>query len=272
MAPQHFTVHGMTDKGSTMLHDDPLYTDASLVAFYDAENEGGDDLAYCTHLAGSARSVLDLGCGTGVFLTGIEAEQRVGVDPARAMLDIARQRRGGTRVEWIEADARCLDLDRQFELIVLTGHAFQVFLTEADQRAVLDTIARHLAPEGRFIFDSRNPACRAWEEWQPHNSRRSVDHPSLGTVEAWNTAEHDPTTGIVNYHTFYRLADGRELTAESRIRFTQQATLARLIIDAGLTVERWLGDWQGRPFDHAAPEIIPLGHPAKDEPSLPSAR
>ncbi|MDR6951909.1 SAM-dependent methyltransferase [Ancylobacter sp. 3268] len=242
-----------------MSHDDPLYTDAALVAFYDAENQGGADMAFCTKLARGVGSVLDLGCGTGSFLAGLDAPQRVGVDPAAAMLDIARARPGGTDVEWIETDARRLDLGRRFELVVMTGHAFQVFLGEDDQRAALATIARHLAPGGRFIFDSRNPAGREWEEWQPHNSRRRVVHPRHGEVEAWNSAVHDAATGIVTYDTFYRLGDGRELAAASRIRFTPRDELARLIAGAGLAVERWFGDWSGRPFDEDAPEIIPLG-------------
>lgn len=242
-----------------MAHDDPLYTNASLVAFYDTENDWGEDRGYCAGLARTAGSVLDLGCGTGVFLVGIDAPVRVGVDPAAAMLDVARTRSGGDGVEWIEADARQLDLGRRFDLVVMTGHAFQVFLTDEDQRAALATIARHLAPGGRFIFDSRNPACREWEEWQPQNSRRHVDHPLHGQVEAWNTATHDATTGIVTYETFYRLADGAELSAASRIRFTPRDALAQRMTDAGLSVERWLGDWTGSPFDEAAPEIIPLG-------------
>ncbi|MBB3770299.1 SAM-dependent methyltransferase [Angulomicrobium tetraedrale] len=243
-----------------MQQQDPLYTDASLVAFYDAENDWGEDRAFCAALARGVGSVLDLGCGTGAFLAGIDAPVRVGVDPARAMLDVARARPGGESVEWIEADARHLDLGRRFDLIVMTGHAFQVFLDAHDQRAALAALARHLAPGGRFIFDSRNPACREWEEWQPHNSRRRIDHPLHGAVEAWNAAEHAAASGIVTYQTFYHLADGREWSASSRIRFTERAELAGLMAEAGLAVERWLGDWSGSPFTETAPEIIPLGH------------
>jgi SAM-dependent methyltransferase len=242
--------------------DDPLYTDAALVAFYDAENDWGEDRAFCAHLARAAGSVLDLGCGTGAFLAGIDAGERVGVDPAGAMLEVARHRPGGADVRWIEADARYLALDRRFDLIVMTGHAFQVFLTEDDQRAALASIARHLAPAGSFIFDSRNPACREWEEWQPAMSERQIEHPRHGRVTAWNTAVQDEASGIVTYGTFYRLADGRVLSADSRIRFTPAADLARMIVGAGLAVDRWFGDWAGGPMTLQSAEIIPLGRRA----------
>ena len=151
-------------------------------------------------------------------------------------------------------------LGRRFDLILLTGHAFQVFLTREDRRAVLATIAAHLAPGGRFVFDSRNPACREWEEWGPEQSRRCVEHPRLGAVTAWNDVACDPATGIVTYGTHYEIrATGKRLSALSRIAFPEKDELERLIVEAGLCVERWFGDWQGADWRADAREIIPLG-------------
>lgn len=240
------------------------YDDPDLVSFYDLENGWRADFDFCAGLAGEAKSVLDLGCGTGELAAGIA--QRfpdcavTGADPAVSMLDIARRRPGGEKVEWIAADARTLDLGRRFDLIVLTGHAFQVFLAPEDQLAALRTIARHLTPRGRFVFDSRNPAAEEWREWVPEESQHEVEHPTLGTVEAWNEAEHDAATGIVTYETHYRVvATGRRLAARSRIRFTPKDELEGLIAEAGLHVTRWLGDWQGSAWTPASKEIIPLG-------------
>ena len=241
--------------------DDRLYQDPALAQFYDLENGWAADFDTCLDLAEGAASVLDLGCGTGELAARLaEGRSVVGVDPAAPMLAVARQRPGGDRVEWVEADARSLDLGRRFDLIVLTGHAFQVFLTEHDQRAVLAAIARHLAPEGRFIFDSRNPAAAAWRRWTPEGSRRSLAHPRLGAVEAWNDVAQDPATGIVTYRTHYRVAaSGQTFSAASKLRFTDRETLSMLLTEAGLRVERWLGDWQGGPCTEDSPELIPIG-------------
>lgn len=191
--------------------DDSLYFDPQLVAFYDLENEGGDDFDYCIGFARHARSVLDLGCGTGQLAAALAAGRSVvGVDPAAPMLEIARDRAGGEKVEWVEADARTVRLDRRFDLVVLTGHAFQVFLTREDQQAVLGTIAHHLAPGGRFIFDTRNPAFQAWLGWVPENSVRLLEHPRFGVVKAWNDAQRDETTGVVTYQTHYELAASKK--------------------------------------------------------------
>ena len=212
-------------------------------------------------LAWWPRPVLDLGCGTGQFLSRLsEGVMAVGVDPATAMLDVARARPNGQRVTWVEADARSVRLRRCFDWIVLTGHAFQVFLTPEDQRAVVATIAAHLVPGGRFIFDSRNPAWEAWREWGPEAPKYQIEHPQLGCVEAWSDASQDPATGIVTYETHYRvLEDGRQFSAASKIAFPSQPTIADLLDDAGLVVEQWLGDWQGAEFDPRSEEIIPVG-------------
>jgi ubiquinone/menaquinone biosynthesis C-methylase UbiE len=241
--------------------EDHLYEDPELVGFYDLENIWGDDFDLCVRLAAEARSVLDLGCGTGQLAAALAERCEVtGVDPAGAMLEAARRRPGGDRVTWIEADARDLELGHRFDLVLLTGHAFQVFLTHEDQLAVLRTIARHLNPRGRFLFDSRNPTAEEWREWVPEESQHEVEHPTLGTVEAWNDVAHDPASGIVTYETHYRIdATGKHLAARSQIKFTPKDELEGLIADAGLHVTRWLGDWQGNAWTPASREIIPIG-------------
>ena len=240
---------------------DRLYSDPDLVQFYDIENTGGDDFNYCVAFAGNARSVLDLGCGTGQLAAALSQGRRVtGVDPASPMLDVGRGRSGGDKVDWVEGDARTVRLGRRFDLVLLTGHAFQVFLSDEDQKAVLRTIADHLAPGGQFIFDTRNPNRKEWLEWTPEHSERMVMHPSLGAVKSWNDVERDPVTGIVTYATFYELPGaGKVLEAESKIAFPAKEDLAGMLDEAGLLVEQWLGNWRGEPYLDSAPEIIPIG-------------
>lgn len=248
---------------ATVPTEDRLYRDADLAQFYDLENGWAPDLGYCFELAREARSLLDLGCGTGQLAASLTGGRDVvGVDPAEPMLAIAQARPGGDMATWVCADARSVRLGRRFDLVVLTGHAFQVFLTDEDQRAVLATIAAHLAPEGRFIFDTRNPAMEEWREWTPAESARTLKHPALGAVDAWNDVAQDPATGIVTYETHYRVIEtGRVYSASSQLRFTARDDLAAMLAEAGLAVDDWLGDWTGSPCGPASKEIIPVGGP-----------
>ncbi len=250
------------------MSEDPLYEDAALARFYDLDVEWGADRDFCLDLARGAGSVLDLGCGTGALALRIAAETDATVtalDPAAAMLDIARSRKGAERLDWVQADARRADLGRSYDLILMTGHAFQVFLTSDDRARCLATIARHLAPGGRFIFDSRNPRLREWEDWRPDLSRRILNDPQIGQVEAWNDVCWDATYRIVTYETVYRTSvDGREYRATSRIAFPDLDELTSQIAEAGLEVERWFGDWSGGQVDAESPELIPYGRRADD--------
>lgn len=240
---------------------DPLYAEPALVRFYDLDNGWAPDCDFVAGLAQPGMRLLDLGCGTGVL--GAALAQRgvavTGVDPAAAMLAVARARTGGTGVRWIEGDALALRLPDRFDLVVMTGHAFQVFLTDADRLALLRTIAAHLAPGGRFVFDTRNPAVEEWRLWTPKRSRRWLEDAEFGPVLAWNDVQFDPVTQVAHYLTVYRLSDGQEHRAEGAAGFVGRETLAGLLDAAGLAVERWLGDWQGHGCAADAPEIIPLG-------------
>ena len=241
-----------------------LYADPAHARFYDHHCPWSPDCDFCLALAREgSRTVLDLGCGTGRLAVRIAAEtgaETWGVDPAPAMLSQARSRTGGAAVRWVDGDARTARLGRRFDLVVMTGHAFQTLLTPADRAAALATIAVHLSPGGRFVFDSRNPNAREWLSWTPEASRETFAVPGLGTITAWNNHTADEAAGIITYSTFYDVpAEGRTLSSVSRIAFPPYETLANEIAEAGLTADRWMGEWDGRPYAPDAPEIIPVG-------------
>src|SRR3954453_3853806 len=118
------------------LHADEAYTDAAFVRLYDAENPWHPMDDFYQRLDRAAASVLDVGCGTGTRLARTrEIGHRgrlVGVDPAEAMLAIARRK--SSEVEWGRGDAQSLDLADRFGLVTMTGHAFQLLLDDAAVR------------------------------------------------------------------------------------------------------------------------------------------
>ena len=77
-----------------------------------------------------------------------------GLDPAEAMLRQARKR---PDIEWVLGDLASVDWCREFAIVVMTGHAFQVFLEDDQLRESLATIRSALTGYGRFVFETRNP-------------------------------------------------------------------------------------------------------------------
>lgn len=242
-----------------------LYADMGLATFYDTAQPQRDDFACCRKLAEQASSVLDLGCGTGDLAISLAGDRRVvAVDPAKAMLDLAEQKHGADGVVWIKGDARSIRLGETFDLIMLTGHAFQVFLDRSQRLECLRTIAAHLSPDGVFVFDSRNPDFDAPKERTKAQTLTRLRHPQLGEIEKWNVSNYDRSRQILTYSNHYRIvASGEVRSAEDRIAYPPQAELADLIVIAGLHAVRWLGDWTGAPFGPEAREIIPVGRLAR---------
>ena len=69
--------------------------------------------------------------------------------------------------------------------MLLTGNAFQAFLTRADQDALIATgVTRHLAPDGVFGFETRNPAGHDLGDEPEGPSRRSTTSTSTGQPRA----------------------------------------------------------------------------------------
>lgn len=238
-----------------------IYFDPDIAQFYDGSNRARPDFEFCQQLATGNMSILDLGCGTGALALTLAPENSVvAVDPAAPMIEIAKSKKGADAVDWRVADAKNLRLDQKFDLVVLTGHTFQVFLNETDQSSVLGTISAHLKPKGRFIFDTRNPEFGGSKERSRGQVKRSFEHAQLGLVDCWNSSTYDQQTQILSYENGYVVeATGASYSAEAKIKYTSQGDISRLLNEAGLEATSWFGDWTGQSFHSDAPEIIPIG-------------
>jgi ubiquinone/menaquinone biosynthesis C-methylase UbiE len=186
-----------------------------------------------------ARSVLDLGCGTGVFALmlaerGIEV---TGVEPATAMLDVARAKPGAERVRWIHGDASAIPEDVAVDMVTMTANVAQVFLTDDDWPATLAVCHRALRPGGRLVFESRDPHRRAWEEWTEDRTRSTTDIPGVGRVTDWVqvTAVDGPLVTFESPNVFE--SDGTVITSVSTLRFRSREELEASLVEAGFVVD-----------------------------------
>ncbi len=251
-----------------MSQETDLFEDEFLASLYDHFNPWGvcDDfyLGLAREIGGS---VLDLGCGTGMLACRIAMEglQVTGVDPSEAMLRVARSRPGSERVHWIQAKGQTLLSPQRFDFIYMTGHAFQAVLTDDDALALMRTVHDHLTADGRFVFETRNPAKQAWLSRTP-DKRNCVTTDEHGRIEESHTAVACGETGIVDLRNRYRFLDaGRTVVGHHRLRFIDRDHLHRLLIAAGLRPQLWYGDWDRSPLAGASPEIIVVArrHPTR---------
>ena len=219
---------------------DPIFAEPRLAAVYDAFDGARDDLAPYVALAEElgARSVLDIGCGTGSLacLLAAGVMHVVGLDPAAASLEVARGKPHAERVRWVHGDATSLP-PLQVDLVTMTANVAQVFLDDGAWAATLDAARAALRPGGRLVFESRRPERRAWLEWDRERSLRRAVVPGAGAVETWAEVT-DVRADLVSFRrTFAFEADGAVLTSDSTLRFRSRDELARSLVEAGFSVE-----------------------------------
>ncbi len=235
------------------------FSDERVAALYDVFHPPleRDDYRFYIELVMQADSVLDVGCGTGALLH--EARERghtgrlVGMDPAPGMLSLARQ---WTDVEWVQGDLSQVDWEREFDLIVMTGHAFQELREDEVILTALRAVRSALTDDGRFVFETRNPLLRGWERWATQYSGEVVD--ANGDVVQREHRLVQPVEGeIVHFTTIYSSSNwSTPFVSRGALRFLPRERLAELLAEAGLKIEKQLGDWDGQTFSDASPEII----------------
>jgi 2-polyprenyl-3-methyl-5-hydroxy-6-metoxy-1,4-benzoquinol methylase len=232
------------------------YQNAQIAEIYDLVNSWSQDTEFYLSLAGLRPCrVLDLGCGTGTLCCALakRGHRVAGVDPAAAMLAVARRKPHAESIEWVESTAQNYKSHRRFHLIVMTGHAFQALLTDADALAVLQTMRGHLNQGGMIAFETRNPRVDWVGEW---SGRQRL----VGTLAGRQLLETLEITGqdgeFISFQTSYR-SPLETLSTSSTLRFPSLEHVEALIARSGLVVRDLFGDWGAGPFEAArSREII----------------
>jgi SAM-dependent methyltransferase len=219
---------------------DAHFSEPRLAALYDVFEGDRSDLDLYAGLVTElgARTVLDIGCGTGTLacLLAARGVQVVGLDPAAASLDVARRKPHGERVRWIHGDAGSLP-PLQVDLATMTGNVAQVFLTDEDWAATLRGVRAALRAGGRLAFESRRPERQAWLEWTPERTSARAVVPAAGAVDTWIEVT-DVRGNFVSFRsTFVFGDDGAQLTSDSTLRFRSLQEIGDSLTSAGYEVE-----------------------------------
>ena len=231
-------------------------SDADAAALYGVLNPWDESDDFYLELARNAASVLDVGCGTGTLLHHArEAGHKgrlCGIDPDNAALELARRRND---IEWISGDAASMAFSHEFELALMTGHAFQFLVTDQDVRQSLAAIRHALIDGGRFVFDTRNPTARSWEQWNPENAIDVVD-PAGRRLRVWHEVE-DVCGEFVTVSETTAGVDGTAVRVDrAKLRFLPVDELEVFLAEAGFQIEAQYGGWSRQPLEQFHLEIV----------------
>ncbi|MBM3933473.1 MAG: class I SAM-dependent methyltransferase [SAR202 cluster bacterium] len=237
-----------------------------------------DDIPfYVEEAVESVGPVLELGCGTGrvaipIAEAGVEV---VGLDFSKQMLQVARRKakqampRGESKLTLVHGDMRDFSLDRKFKLVIIPFRGFLSLLTVDDQVKCLETIRRHLEPDGRLIFDIfvPDPQMLAQDEDIAYHLR-DVEDGEGGKIVLWHQTRYDHYSQAMSVRvTADVVAPGgdvsRRIYREFDLRYAHRWEMHHLLRTCGYEVLDLFGDFGMSPFEEGSEEMIWVARAAR---------
>ncbi len=144
-----------------------MTTFQTYASYYDLlyhEKNYNQEAAYVDELikqyAPQARTMLDLGCGTGKHACALAHLGYTvhGVDLSTEMLHhagktIEADQYLGARVSFSQGDARKIELTKTFDVVVSLFHVMSYQVSNHDVKSFFQTITKHLKPGGLIVID-----------------------------------------------------------------------------------------------------------------------
>ena len=245
---------------------------AELYDFVPGNADRRDMEFYLDFCRSAGGKILELGCGTGRVLISAAAAgcEIVGLDISEHMLGKCREKLQ-SRPEEVQARTRIVqgnmtdfDLEETFKLVIIPCRPFQHLVSVADQIACLRCAHRHLADDGRLIFEvfqvdpMKMYATSAKEESEDSSwidlpdgrkFRRTDRIPAHHWSEQYNDVE-------VIYYVAY--PDGRteRLVQAFPFRYFFRYEVEHLLARCGFKIAELFGDFDKSPLTDDSPEMI----------------
>ncbi len=202
--------------------------------------------------APTARSLLELGCGTGAHavLLAREGYEVHGIDQSAEMLEQAQQRiltlspAHKSKLQFSQGDIRTVRLQRKFDAVISLFHVFSYQVTNEDLQSAFATAKAHLHPGGILIFDCwYGPAVLT--ERPTIRVKRLEDEDIIVTRIAQPKMHANDNVVDVNYQVFIKKIDTNsfeELQETHRMRYLFKPEVEYFLSQNQMILNQW-GEW-----------------------------
>jgi 2-polyprenyl-3-methyl-5-hydroxy-6-metoxy-1,4-benzoquinol methylase len=214
-----------------LFYQDKLYTDEAIWFTQGIQS-----------FAPTAKTLLDLGCGTGSYsrLLAQEGFEVLGVDQSQDMIDFAQKAEDTSPttgfLSYKTGDARTLLLATPVDVITALFHVISYLTQDTDIEKTLACCARNLRPQGLLCFDVWHQEAVLTQ--QPSRREKRVKQPGfVATRKA--TPIHDKAKHTVTVHYDITIEEGLnriELTDSHVMRYFSRDELTRFLNAAGFNL------------------------------------
>jgi SAM-dependent methyltransferase len=214
----------------TNVETDPIFSNPLLASIYDAFEGERCDLAPYLDIIKElhAKDIVDLGCGTGSLslLLAQEDMRVIGVDPAEASIEVAQSKSGSEKVDWIIGDATTIPA-KIADLVMMIGNVAQAIVAPEQWHAALKGAHSALRTGGHFVFETRRPEAKAWQQWNKKASFQSIAIPNIGVVDGWVELTEVKLPLVSFQWSYFFHKSGETLKSASTLRFRSLSELER---------------------------------------------
>ena len=214
------------------------------------------------------RSVLDLGCGPGLYAHKLArlGAKVTGLDFSRRSIEFAETRADeeGLSATFKVADYLTYDTDESFDLICLVYGDYGVLAPE-QRRQLLQRAQRWLEPGGVIVLDVFSTL-----HLRSVGEASSIDAHLDGGF--WSPNPHFVLTTRFRYDSAGAYLDRHLIVEEDRrwevfnwMQCFDRERLQAELTEVGLEVSAWLGSVAGDPFDRESPEFAVVARRVGEE-------
>ena len=218
---------------------------------YDQVNRWGKDDAFFIALLKKTgvKNIADLGCGTGRLTTHFAKEglHITAIDPHEAAIATAKRKKISNcgKITWIIGDSSKLHANT-YDAVIMTANVAQVFLTNDSWQQVIADVYHALKPGGHFIFDTRNPQAKIWEQWEKDvTPDEAVNQENGDPLEIWTSYEGFQNQIYTFYETVKLAQSGKVIMKEKiQLKFRTYEEIHSSLRKAGFSQIHVYGDWE----------------------------
>ncbi|MEM7735221.1 MAG: class I SAM-dependent methyltransferase [Deinococcota bacterium] len=231
-----------------------------------------EDISFYRNLADDYGSpILELGAGTARVTRALAAAGHhiTAVEPSSNMIALGKAKLEADKltqnVTYLQADARNLQLEQRFPLIIAPFNMLMHLYTLDDQDAALKVIREHLEPGGRFACDLYMPNFAALDVMRREPYWGDVGLSEDGVrSELFVLQHHNLDAQLIEsrYYLDTTQPDGslsRQVYSLSQ-RYYHHFELVRALTTAGFTNMSFYGDFDKSRFSSTSPYMIAVAY------------
>jgi SAM-dependent methyltransferase len=262
------------EQSSSEQNTDEFYAQTYDVSVQDWPGEIEFYRRFASEVRRREEGLLEIACGTGRVAIRLaqDGTHTVGLDLSSKMLEVAREKsKDIANVRWVQANMCEFDLEEDFGLVLIPGHAFQNLNTPREQVTCLQCIYHHLNPSGHLIvhLDHQNVENIGWlgglvgEKGGVFEPAEQFQHARTGhqihTLRAW---VYEPATQTAVCTTAWEaVAPGGQVidrwqTAPIRLHCVFRFEMEHLLARVGFLIENLYGDFFQNPLDDKSSNMI----------------